>query len=244
MSTTDVHDRDASDTGQAEAIDMKIEVIVIPVSDVARSREFYGRLGWRLDATPPSVVQFTPPSSWCSVQFGPTLSSAAPGSAKAYLVVSDIDAARDAVLAAGVEVSELFHLGPDGPVSGPDPARGSYRTRATFSDPDGNSWVLQEVTSRLPGRVDPGATTFSSVSDLADALRRAEMAHGEHEKRTARPTRTGPPGTPPTSWPSRPAPPCRNEPGAHPPTDGTWPSAGNRTTSSSYLTAAIRLAAN
>jgi catechol 2,3-dioxygenase-like lactoylglutathione lyase family enzyme len=186
MSTTDVHDRDASDAGQAEAIDMKIEVIVIPVSDVARSREFYGRLGWRLDATPPSVVQFTPPSSWCSVQFGPTLSSAAPGSAKAYLVVSDIDAARDAVLAAGVEVSELFHLGPDGPVSGPDPARGSYRTRATFSDPDGNSWVLQEVTSRLPGRVDPGATTFSSVSDLADALRRAEMAHGEHEKRTGK----------------------------------------------------------
>lgn len=186
MTTTDVHDRDASEAGQVGTIDMKIEVIVIPVSDIAHSKEFYGRLGWRLDATPPSVVQFTPPSSWCSVQFGPTLSSAAPGSAKAYLVVSDIDAARDAVLAAGVEVGELFHLGPDGPVSGPDPERGSYRTRATFSDPDGNSWVLQEVTSRLPGRVDPGATTFSSVSDLAGALRRAEAAHGEHEKRTGK----------------------------------------------------------
>ena len=169
-----------------ETVDMKVEVIVIPVADVARAKEFYGRLGWRLDTTPPTVVQFTPPGSWCSVQFGPTLSSAAPGSAKAYLVVSDIEAARDAVVAAAVEVSELFHLGPDGPVSGPDPERGSYRTRATFSDPDGNSWVLQEVTTRLPGRVDPGATTFSSATDLAGALRRAEAAHGEHEKRTGK----------------------------------------------------------
>ena len=186
MTTTDDHGRDASQTESVQTVDMKIEVIVIPVSDVARAKEFYRRLGWRLDATPPSVVQFTPPSSWCSVQFGPTLSSAVPGSATAYLVVSDIEAARAALVAAGVEVGDLSHLGPDGPVSGPDPERRSYRTRATFSDPDGNNWVLQEVTTRLPGRVDPGATTFSSVSDLAGALRRAEAAHGEHEKRTGK----------------------------------------------------------
>jgi catechol 2,3-dioxygenase-like lactoylglutathione lyase family enzyme len=181
MSTTD-----ASHARPVETIDMKIEVLVLPVSDVARATEFYGRLGWRLDATPPGVVQFTPPSSWCSVQFGPGLSSAAPGWAKAYLVVSDIEAARDALLAAGVEVGDLSHLGPDGLASGPDPERRSYRTRASFSDPDGNSWVLQEVTTRLPGRVDPGVTTFSSVSDLAGALLRAEAAHGEHEKRTGK----------------------------------------------------------
>lgn len=191
MSTTD--DREPSRLRPVETIDMKIEVIVISVVDVDRATEFYARLGWRLDATPPGVVQFTPPGSWCSVQFGPTLSSAAPGWSKAYLVVSDIEAARDALVAAGVEVGELSHLGPDGPVSGPDPDRRSYRTRATFSDPDGNSWVLQEVTTRLPGRVDPGATSFSSVRDLAGALRRAEEAHGEHEKRI---------GTADPDWPT------------------------------------------
>jgi catechol 2,3-dioxygenase-like lactoylglutathione lyase family enzyme len=183
MSTAD--DREPSRTPSVDT-DMRIEVIVISVSDVDRATEFYGRLGWRLDATPPGVVQFTPPGSWCSVQFGPGLSSAAPGWAKAYLVVSDIEAARNALVAAGVEVGELFHLGPDGVVSGPDPEHRSYRTRATFSDPDGNGWVLQEVTTRLPGRVDPGPTTFSSARDLAAALRRAEAAHGEHEKRTGK----------------------------------------------------------
>ena len=164
--------------------DQKLEVVVIPVSDVDRAKEFYVSLGWRLDVTPPIVVQLTPPGSGCSVQFGATLTSAAPGSAKAYLIVSDIEATRDQLVAAGVEVSEVFHLGPDGPVSGPDPEHRSYFSQALFSDPDGNEWLLQEITTRLPGRVEAAATSFSSVSDLASAFRRAAAAHGEHEERT------------------------------------------------------------
>jgi catechol 2,3-dioxygenase-like lactoylglutathione lyase family enzyme len=164
-------------------MDMKLEVDIIAVSDVDRAKEFYRRLGWRLDVTPPTVVQLTPAGSSCSVQFGPTLSSAKPGSGKAYLIVSDIEAARNELIAAGVEVGEIFHLGPSGPVSGLDPERRSYFSQASFSDPDGNAWVLQEVTTRLPGRVDPGQTSFSSASDLAEAMRRASIAHGEHEKR-------------------------------------------------------------
>jgi catechol 2,3-dioxygenase-like lactoylglutathione lyase family enzyme len=167
-------------------VDMKLEVVVIPVSDVDRATEFYRSLGWRQDATPPGsgVVQFTPPASWCSVHFGTNLTTAAPGSAKGFLIVSDIEAARGALVATGVEVSEFVHLGPDGPVSGLDPERRSYFTRATFSDPDGNEWVLQELTTRLPGRVDAAETSFGTASDLANAMRRAEAAHGEHEKRT------------------------------------------------------------
>jgi catechol 2,3-dioxygenase-like lactoylglutathione lyase family enzyme len=167
-------------------VDMKLEVVVIPVSDVDRATEYYRSLGWRQDATPPGsgVVQFTPPTSWCSVHFGTNLTTAAPGSAKGFLIVSDIEAARDALVAAGVEVSEFFRLGPDGQVSGLDPERRSYVTRATFSDPDGNEWVLQELTTRLPGRVDAAETSFGTASDLANAMRRAEAAHGEHEKRT------------------------------------------------------------
>jgi catechol 2,3-dioxygenase-like lactoylglutathione lyase family enzyme len=164
-------------------MDVKLEVVVIPVSDVDRAKEFYRKLGWRLDVTPPSAVQFTPPGSWCSVQFGETLTSAAPGSAKAYLIVSDIVTARNQLIAAGVEVDELFHIGPEGRVSGLDPERRTYRSRASFSDPDGNVWLLQEITARLPGRVDPGLTSFGSASDLASALRRAADAHGKHEKR-------------------------------------------------------------
>jgi catechol 2,3-dioxygenase-like lactoylglutathione lyase family enzyme len=164
-------------------VDMKLEVDIIPVSDVDRAKEFYRSLGWRLDVTPPTVVQFTPPGSGCSIQFGTNLSSAAPGSAKGYLVVSDIDAARDQLVAAGVEVSEVFHLGPDGPISGPAPDHRSYASWVSFNDPDGNNWRFQEVTTRLPGRVDAAATTFGSASDLADAMRRASAAHGEHEKR-------------------------------------------------------------
>ena len=163
---------------------MKLEVVVVPVSDVDRAKEFYERLGWRLDQTPPGIVQFTPHGSGCSVQFGPGLTSAAPGSAKAYLVVSDIEAARDALVAAGVEVGDIFHVGPDGPVDGPDPERRSYFSRATLRDPDGNTWLLQEITTRLPGRIEAGLTSFGSASDLASALRRAAAAHGEHEKRT------------------------------------------------------------
>jgi catechol 2,3-dioxygenase-like lactoylglutathione lyase family enzyme len=167
-------------------VDMKLEVIVIPVSDVERSTAFYARVGWRQDVTPPGsgVVQFTPPGSACSVQFGTDLTSAAPGSAqRTFLVVSDIEAARDQLAAAGIEVGEVFHPGPEGPVSGPHPEHLSYRSFATFSDPDGNSWLLQEITTRLPGRVDSATTSFGSASDLASAMRRAAAAHGEHEKR-------------------------------------------------------------
>lgn len=167
-------------------MDKKLEVVIIAVSDVDRATGFYRRLGWRLDVTPPGIVQFTPPGSGCSVQFGTGLTSAAPGSAKEYLIVSDIEAARNELVAAGIAVSEIFHLGPNGRVSGPDPERRSYRSWLSFSDPDGNNWLLQEVTARLPGRVDPGATSFGSASDLASAMRRAAAAHGEHERRTGK----------------------------------------------------------
>jgi catechol 2,3-dioxygenase-like lactoylglutathione lyase family enzyme len=184
MSTTEDRSSDASGTASARNVDMKLEVVTIPVSDVDRAKEFYASLGWRLDATPPGVVQFTPPSSGCSVQFGPNRTSAAPGSAQAlYLIVSDIEAARDALVVAGVEVSEIFHPGTDGRVSGADPEHRSYRSFASFSDPDGNGWLMQEVTTRLPGRIDAAATSFGSASDLANAMRRASAAHGEHEKR-------------------------------------------------------------
>ena len=180
--------------------DMKLEVIVVPVSDVDRAKQFYGNLGWRLDADFPfdngfRVVQFTPPGSGCSVQFGAKITSAAPGSAKGlYLIVSDVEAARGELVARGVAVSEVFHAGtpgaqfqPDGTsgrVSGPALDHKSYSSFATFSDPDGNSWLFQEVTTRLPGRVDSATTSFTSANDLASALRRAAAAHGEHEKRT------------------------------------------------------------
>lgn len=172
-------------------IDMKLEVVVIPVADVDRSKRFYGSLGWRLDADIAAgqdfrVVQFTPPGSPCSVHVGRGLTSAAPGSAqRLYLVVSDIVAARAELAGRGVDVSEVFHRSSADPhASGPDPRRQSYNSFASFSDPDGNSWLLQEITSRLPGRVEAGGTTFPSATELAAALRRAEAAHGEHEKRT------------------------------------------------------------
>jgi catechol 2,3-dioxygenase-like lactoylglutathione lyase family enzyme len=167
------------------AVDMKLEVIVIPVSDADRAEKFYQRLGWRQDVTPPGsgVFQFTPHGSSCSIQFGKNLTSASPGSAqKTYLIVSDIQAIRDALVGAGIDVGDIFHLTPEGPVTGLDPQRGTYRSRAVFSDPDGNSWLLQEITTRLPGRIDTGVTSFGSASDLANAMRRAEAAHGVHEK--------------------------------------------------------------
>ena len=170
---------------KGEPFDMKLEVVVIPVSNVDRATEFYRRLGWRQDVTPPGsgVVQITPPGSWCSIHFGTNLTSAAPGSAKAFLIVSDVEAARNELIAAGAAVGEIFHLGAQGPAGGLDPERRSYFSLASFSDPDGNTWVLQELTTRLPGRVGDGATSFDSSSDLASAMRRAEAAHGEHEKR-------------------------------------------------------------
>ncbi len=173
-----------SEPGGIESIDVKLEVVIVPVADVERSKRFYASLGWRQDVTPPGVVQFTPHGSPCSVQFGATLTTAEPGSAKGYLIVSDIVATRDALVAAGVEVGEIFHLGQDGPEPGVDPERRTYRSRATFTDPDRNTWLLQEITARLPGRVDAGDTAFATASELAGALRRAAAAHGEHEKRT------------------------------------------------------------
>ena len=172
------------------AVDMHLEVDIIPVSDVERSKQFYQRLDWRLDADIGRgddfrIVQFTPPGSGCSVSFGKGVTAAAPGSGQGELIVSDIEAARAEVVDRGVEVSEVFHGSPfgEGRLNGPDPERQSYRSYASFDDPDGNMWLLQEVTARLPGRVDPAATSFGSVDDLAGAMQRASIAHGEHEKR-------------------------------------------------------------
>jgi catechol 2,3-dioxygenase-like lactoylglutathione lyase family enzyme len=191
-------------------MDMKFEIVVLPVSDANRAKEFYARLGWRLDADFDSskdfrVIQFTPPGSGCSIIFGKNVTAAAPGSAQGlYLIVSDIESARKQLLGLGVEISEVFHndgvyVGTDEPylfgrvrVSGPDAERRSYRSFASFRDPDGNGWLFQEITSRLPGRIDPATTTFASANDLASALRRAEAAHGEHEKRI---------GAADTNWP-------------------------------------------
>lgn len=181
----------AGSDNRAPSVDLKLEVAVIPVSDVDRAKNFYGRLGWRLDADFPvgdtfRVVQFTPPGSPASIHFGTGLTPATPGSASGlYLVVSDIEAARAELVERGAEVSEVFHREGPGkpPISGRDPGGRSYRSYATFSDPDGNGWLLQEVTERLPGRVDADVTDFASVADLAAALRRAAAAHGEHEKR-------------------------------------------------------------
>ena len=201
MSSTQVRSETAIETPRARTVDMKLEVVVIPVSDVDRAKEFYGSLGWRLDADFAAgddwrVIQFTPPGSGCSVIFGKNVTAAAPGSAQGlYLIVSDIEAARAELVGRGVGISEVFHdagdvhAGADEPylfgrlrVSGPDPDHRSYRSYASFSDPDGNGWLLQEVTVRLAGRVDAD-TTFTSSTELAAALRRAEAAHGEHEKR-------------------------------------------------------------
>ncbi len=195
MSANEVRSSDAS----VARVDMKLEAVVIPVSDVDRAKKFFARLGWRLDADFPfengfRIVQFTPPGSGCSVQFGTNITAAAPGSAHGrYLIVSDIAAARGELVASGVEVSEVFHAGtpgaqfqPDGTsgrVAGPAPNRASYSSFATFSDPDGNGWLLQEVTTRLPGRIDLAETAFASANDLASAFRRAAAAHGQHEKR-------------------------------------------------------------
>ena len=199
MSSTETRS-DASATVDEKHVDLKLEVFVIPVSDVDGAKEFYGRLGWRLDADLAfdnafRVVQFTPPGSGCSIQFGSKITSATPGSVQGiYLIVSDVQAARDELAAHGVDVSDVFH--PETPgaqfqtgdtsgrVIGPAPDHASYSSFATFSDPDGNGWLLQEITTRLPGRVERAETGFVSAADLASALRRAASAHGEHEKRS------------------------------------------------------------
>ena len=174
----------ATRTPSAEMIDMKVEVVDIPVSDADRAKRFYGDLSWRLDAdfvvgNALRVVQFTPPGSPCSIHFGTGLTSAVPGSARGlYLIVSDIEAARAELVGRGVEVSEVFHRAGPGtpPLSGPDPQRRSYASFATFSDPDGNGWLLQEINARLPGR---GLSL--DVATLTELLREAETRHGEYE---------------------------------------------------------------
>ena len=173
------------------SIEMQLEVVMIPVADVDRAKRFYGTLGWRLDADfvrgdAFRIVQFTPPGSTCSIHFGKGVTNATPGSVRGtYLVVSDIHAARAELLSRGANVSEVFHRGVgEGPQDGRDPQGRSYTSFASFSDPDGNSWLLQEITERLPGRVDPDVTMFPSASALAEALRKVASAHGEHEKAT------------------------------------------------------------
>jgi catechol 2,3-dioxygenase-like lactoylglutathione lyase family enzyme len=171
--------------------DMKLEVALIPVSDVDRAKKFYISLGWRLDddmvvGNDFRLVQFTPPGSGCSISFGKGVTAPAPGSFRGALVVSDIESAHDELVARGINASEVFHGSPFSPprhISGPDPGRQSYRSYVTFEDPDGNVWIVQEVTRRLHGRIDPAMPTFASTNDLASAMRRAAAAHGEHEKR-------------------------------------------------------------
>jgi catechol 2,3-dioxygenase-like lactoylglutathione lyase family enzyme len=198
MSSTEVTGGSATRGPSTATVDLKLEVVVIPVADVDRAKTFYESLGWRLDADFPfdngfRVVQLTPPGSPTSIQFGTDMTAAAPGSAHGlYLVVSDIEAARAELASAGVPVSEVFHPGEPGAqfradgsgrADGPAQDHATYSSFATFSDPDGNTWLLQEVTTRLPGRV-AGDTNYASIPDLADALRRAAAAHGEHEART------------------------------------------------------------
>ena len=176
------------DVGVAR-VDMKFEVALIPVSDVDRTKEFYTRLGWRLDddivmGNDFRVVQFTPPGSGCSISFGKGVTTAAPGSFRGGLIVSDIEAAHKQIVARGINASEVFHgspFSPAGRISGPDPDRQSYRSYVSFEDPDGNAWIVQEVTRRLPGRIDPATMTFASASELASAMRRAAASHGNHE---------------------------------------------------------------
>jgi catechol 2,3-dioxygenase-like lactoylglutathione lyase family enzyme len=188
MSSTDVHSpsRDAA----AVTVDMHFEVDIIPVSDVDRSRQFYQRLGWRLDGDVAPldglrIVQFTPPGSATSVNFGQGITTAAPGSAEGGLIVSDIEAAHHELTSRSIDTSEIWHGPPFPPEArqpGPDPQRTSYGSFFSFTDPDANTWLVQEVTTRLPGRIDAAGTAFASTADLACALRRAEAAHREHEK--------------------------------------------------------------
>ena len=202
MTMTGDRSKATAENPKKPRLDMKFEIVVIPVSDVERAKAFYANLGWRLDADFASgddyrVIQFTPPGSGCSVIFGKNVTAAKPGSAQGlYLIVSDVEAARKELLARGIAVGEVFHdaagvyAGPDEPylfgrrrISGGDPEHRSYRSFASFSDPDGNGWLFQEITARLPGRVDAN-TSFTSPADLSAALQRAAAAHGEHEKRT------------------------------------------------------------
>ena len=195
MSTTEVRSDDSATSAKAPTADMRLEVVVIPVSDVERAKRFYDSLGWRLDGDFRSGdtfrgLQYTPKGSGCSIQFGKNVTTSPPGSAQGlHLVVSDIVAAREELVARGVDATEVYHCesgyacrfpGNDPPVPGRQPDGGTYGSFVSFTDPDGNGWVLQEVTTRFPGRVE-GETAFGSASDLAGALRRAVRAHAEQE---------------------------------------------------------------
>jgi catechol 2,3-dioxygenase-like lactoylglutathione lyase family enzyme len=190
MGQTAISVKQQKDDAGTARVDMKLEVALIPVSDVDRAKEFYTRLGWRLDddivmGNDFRVVQLTPPGSGCSISFGKGVTAAVPGSLRGGLIVSDIEAAHKELVARGINPNEVFHglpYSPAGRISGPDPQRQSYGSYVSFEDPDGNVWIVQEVTRRLPGRIDPAMTTFASANDLASAIRRAAAAH-EHEKR-------------------------------------------------------------
>ena len=193
MSSTLTNNEPASQMASPGSVDLKLEVVVIPVSDVDRAKRFYGNLGWRPDADfafPNGfrVVQFTPPGSPCSIQFGTNITTATPGCARGlYLIVSDVEAARNELAARGAEITKVFHAGApgaqfqadgtEGRVPGPAPDHASYRSFATFSDPDGNSWLLQEITTRLPGR---GLSNLDAAT-LTELLREAEERHGKYE---------------------------------------------------------------
>jgi catechol 2,3-dioxygenase-like lactoylglutathione lyase family enzyme len=198
MSNSETRNEATAATGTARTVDMKLEVVVIPVSDVDRAKQFYAALGWRLDVDIVKgddfrVVHFTPPGSHCSLLFGTGVTTEKPGSVQGlHLIVTDVEAARADLVGRGVAVSEVFHdvggvfhhAGVEGRVSGLHPTRNSYGSFASFSDPDGNGWVFQEVTTRLPGRIDTDGASYASPIELASALRRAAAAHGEHEKLT------------------------------------------------------------
>lgn len=199
MSTKELPASESAGTATATISDMKLEVVIIPVSAVDRSKEFYARLRWRVNGdfqfdSGFRVIQFTPPGSKCSVEFGAELTTAELGYARDfYLIVSDISAARKEIVSRGVDISEVFHPAgaqfqpedAESRLSGADPGQTSYRSFAAFSGPDRNRWLLQEVTARLPGRV-AGDTTYSSVADLSKALQRAAAAHGWHESRAGK----------------------------------------------------------
>ena len=201
---TETRSETAIATPTVGTVDMKLEVVVLPVLDVDRAAEFYARLGWRVDADIKwdggRILQFTPPGSPCSVIIGTDITPSAPGTTQfLHLIVSDIEAARAELIVRGVDASEVFHdagggynrFDPAVRASGPDPQRRTYASFLTFNDPEGNGWLLQEITTRFPGRIDSNTTTFASVSDMASALRRAANAHGEHEKRTGAPDQQG-----------------------------------------------------
>jgi catechol 2,3-dioxygenase-like lactoylglutathione lyase family enzyme len=197
MSSTEAGDQGATGSPEAPVMDMKLEVVLVPVSDVDRAKAFYQGVGFRLDADFPvgddfRVVQLTPPGSDCAIILGDGVTSAEPGSLEGLqLVVSDIDAARAELAGRGIDVSAVFHdaggvfhhAGTEGRAAGPAPEHASYGSWLSFDDPDGNNWLIQEVTTRLPGRV-TGDTGYASASDLSVALQRAAAAHGEHEART------------------------------------------------------------